>query len=123
MVLLSLQKGRSDDDAALLRRHPEIVDLGPWLDDFAVTSAAMARLDLVIAVDTAVAHLSGALARPTWMLLASTPDWRWLLERDDTPWYPTMRLYRQPAAGDWGAVIERVAADLTRDYAAKSSRV
>ena len=122
-MLLSLQKSRSDDDAALLRRHPEIVDLGPWLDGFSATAAAVARLDLVIAVDTAVAHLGGALAHPTWMLLASTPDWRWLVGREDSPWYPTMRLFRQPLAGDWGAVIECVAAELQRSYAAKSSRV
>lgn len=118
----SLQKDRSDDDVALLRRHPEIIDLGPWLDDFAAAAAAISRLDLVIAVDTAVAHLAGALARPTWTLLATTPDWRWLVGREDTPWYPTMRLFRQPAPGDWGAVVERVAAEL-EDYAAKSSRV
>ena len=122
IVLLSLQKERTDDDVALLRRHPEIIDLGPWLDDFAAAAAAISRLDLVIAVDTAVAHLAGALARPVWTLLAATPDWRWLVGREDTPWYPTMRLFRQPAPGDWGAVVERVAAEL-EDYAAKSSRV
>ena len=112
VVLLSLQKERSEDDMALLRRHPEIVDLAPWLDDFAAAAAALARLDLVIAVDTAIAHLAGALARPVWTLLASTPDWRWLVGREDTPWYPTMRLFRQPSPGDWGAVIDRVAAEL-----------
>ena len=114
VVLLSLQKERSEDDAALLRRHPEIVELGPWLDDFASTASAVARLDLVIAVDTAVAHLAGALGRPTWTLLAFTPDWRWLVGREDTPWYPTMRLFRQRSPGDWGAVIDRVAAELER---------
>ena len=114
VVLLSLQKVRSGDDTDLLRRHPEIIYLAPWLDDFAATAAAVSRLDLVIAVDTAIAHLAGALARPVWTLLASTPDWRWLVGREDSPWYPTMRLFRQPAAGDWDAVIGRVAVELER---------
>jgi tetratricopeptide (TPR) repeat protein len=80
--------------------------------DFADTAALMPRLDLVISVDTAVAHLAGAMGRPVWVLLPFAPDWRWMLERADTPWYPTMRLYRQPAPGDWPSVIERVRGDL-----------
>ena len=123
VALLSLQKERTDDEVTLLRRHPEIIDLSSWLDDFAATAAVVARLDLVIAVDTALAHLAGALARPVWTCLAFTPDWRWLVGREDTPWYPTMRLFRQPTPGDWGAVIERVADALETDYGAKSSRV
>ena len=70
--------------------------------------AAIAELDLVITVDTAVAHLAGAMARPIWTLLPFAPDWRWLLERDDSPWYPTMRLFRQAHQGDWDGVFDRV---------------
>jgi ADP-heptose:LPS heptosyltransferase len=73
-------------------------------------------MDLVISVDTSLAHLSGALGRPTWVLLPEMPDWRWLRDREDSPWYPTMRLYRQTAAGDWNPVLARVAADLQREF-------
>ena len=66
------------------------------------------QLDLVISVDTAVAHLAGALGKPVWTLLSATPDWRWLLEGETTPWYPTMRLFRQVRPGDWAGVVERV---------------
>ena len=89
-----------------------VIDLSPQLTDFAETAGAILNLDLVIAVDTAVAHLAGALARPTWIMIAFSPDWRWLLNRDDSPWYPSVRLYRQPAPGDWDNVIARVAADV-----------
>jgi tetratricopeptide (TPR) repeat protein len=85
-----------------------IVDLAPDLGDFAETAAVIANLDLVISVDTAVAHLAGALARPVWLLLPYAPEWRWLLDRDDSPWYPTMRLFRQGKAGDWESLVERV---------------
>jgi ADP-heptose:LPS heptosyltransferase len=71
-------------------------------------------LDLVISVDTAVAHLAGALGRPVWTLLPSAPDWRWLMHRADTPWYPTMRLFRQPQPGAWDPVFAAVAAELRR---------
>jgi ADP-heptose:LPS heptosyltransferase len=73
-------------------------------------------LDVVISVDTSPAHLSGALGQRTWLLLPFTPDWRWLRERDDCPWYPTMKLYRQKATGDWNEVFSRVAADLQREF-------
>ena len=72
----------------------------------------MANLDLVISVDTATAHLAAALGRPTWTLIPLVPDWRWMLGRDDSVWYPTMRLFRQTTRGDWGDVIRRVAAAL-----------
>ena len=90
----------------------KISDLGKDLGDFADTAAAVGQLDLVITVDTSVAHLAGALGTPVWTLLPWVPDWRWLLDRDDSPWYPTMRLFRQPAAGDWDAVIGEVGAAL-----------
>ena len=104
----SLQKELSEADRALLHQT-SIVDLSPHFGDFADTAAAIAQLDLVIAVDTAVAHLAGALGKPVWILLAFSPDWRWLLEREDTPWYPTARLFRQSIRGDWEGVFERVA--------------
>jgi tetratricopeptide (TPR) repeat protein len=89
-----------------------IPDLAGHLGDFADTAALIAELDLIITVDTAVAHLAGALGRPVWTLLPFIPDWRWGLEREDTPWYPTMRLFRQPAAGDWDSVIQRIVGEL-----------
>jgi hypothetical protein len=89
-------------------RAPAIVDHTAALRDFADTAALISELDLVISVDTAVAHLAGALGRPVWTLLPFVPDWRWGLEGDHTPWYPTMRLFRQAAPGDWRDVVERV---------------
>jgi ADP-heptose:LPS heptosyltransferase len=74
----------------------------------------MEELDLIISVDTSVVHLAGALGRPVWTLLQFVPDWRWGLESAQTPWYPTMRLWRQPALGDWNSVIQRVAAELAK---------
>jgi hypothetical protein len=86
-----------------------LVDCTDDLKDFADTAALIANLDLVITVDTAVAHLAGAMAKPVWILLPFAPDWRWLLHRQDSPWYPTMRLFRQPTWGDWHSVIMQVA--------------
>ncbi|MEG4067956.1 tetratricopeptide repeat protein [Microcoleus sp. Pol11C2] len=107
----SLQKEVSEADRALLNQT-SIVDLSPHFGDFADTAAAIAKLDLVISVDTAVAHLAGALGKPVWILLAFSPDWRWLLEREDSPWYPTARLFRQHQRGDWEDVFDRVAEGL-----------
>ena len=78
-------------------------------------------LDIVIAVDTSIAHLAGALGRPTWILLPHTPDWRWLLNRDDTPWYPSVRLFRQDETRDYGSVIARVRSELMAMTAVPSS--
>lgn len=89
-----------------------LIDVAPDLIDFAATAAAVASLDLVISVDTAVAHLAGALAKPVWLLLPHIPEWRWLIDRDDSPWYPSMRLLRQSRPGDWGELISRVSAEL-----------
>jgi hypothetical protein len=92
--------------------HGKITDLSGELEDFTETAGALLALDLVISTDTAVPHLAGALARPAWVMLAFVPDWRWLLDRDTSPWYPTMRLFRQSRSGGWGRVVERVAAEL-----------
>lgn len=100
---LALQKDIPDRDAALLDRLT-LLDLG----DFADTAALIEALDLVITVDTSVAHLAGALGKPTWILLPFCPDWRWLTGREDSPWYPSARLFRQTTPGDWAGVIRRV---------------
>ncbi len=85
---------------------------GEELIDFADAAALLSGLDLVITVDTAMAHLAGALGKPVWILLPHVADWRWLKNREDSPWYPTARLFRQAVAGDWASVIERVAGEL-----------
>jgi ADP-heptose:LPS heptosyltransferase len=115
---VSLQVGPRAKDLAALAEGT-IVDLSPELTDFAETAGVVKNLDLVIGVDTAVVHLAGSLGKPAWAMLAFSPDWRWMLNRDDSPWYPTMRLYRQTRPGDWTNVISRVAADL-REKAARS---
>jgi tetratricopeptide (TPR) repeat protein len=107
----SLQVGEPAAGLALLDGM-KIVDLSPWLTDFAETAAAVCHLNLIVTVDTAVAHLAGALARPAWLMLPSAPDWRWLLEREDSPWYPTARLFRQKEARDWTGVAREMAAAL-----------
>jgi ADP-heptose:LPS heptosyltransferase len=89
-----------------------LVDLCALQKDFADTAAAISRLDLVISVDTSVAHVAGAMGKPVWTLLPYLSDWRWMVDREDTPWYPTMRLFRQTRQGEWGAVFERVAREL-----------
>ena len=91
---------------------PGFVALGPWLSNFSDTAYALSGMDLVITVDTALAHLAGALGVPTLLLLPFGPDWRWMLGRDDSPWYPSMRIYRQAVPGNWDEVIRRVVADL-----------
>ena len=104
----SLQKGPAARDLLDMPIDMNLVDLSTHLNDFADTAAALANLDLLITVDTAVAHLAGALGKPVWILLTHNPDWRWLLDRDDSPWYPTARLFRQNVAEDWSSVIKRV---------------
>ena len=110
--LYGLQVGPRAADLQSLPPGPPVIDLSPWLSDFAATARAMQALDLIVTVDSAPAHLAGALGRPAWVLLPFVPDWRWLLERDDSPWYPSLRLFRQPTFGDWPAVFERVAASI-----------
>jgi tetratricopeptide (TPR) repeat protein len=105
---VSLQKDPKASDLAFLRERTGIVDLTGHLTDFTETAALVSCLDLVITVDTSVAHLSAALRRPTWILLPYAPDYRWLLDRDDSPWYPSVRLFRQTAIRDYGEVVDRV---------------
>jgi tetratricopeptide (TPR) repeat protein len=114
IAFFALQKGKAAADAADPPAGMALADLGTALGDFADTAAAVTALDLVITVDTSVAHLAGALGKPVWILLSHVPDWRWLLERRDSPWYPTARLFRQPARGDWAPAIAEVAAALDR---------
>ncbi len=106
-VWVSLQKEVRDADRTALEAS-DILDVSAELGDFADTAALISSLDLVISVDTSVAHLAGALGKPTWVMVPFAPDFRWLLDREDTPWYPKMRLFRQSRAGDWDGVIARI---------------
>jgi len=106
----SLQIGRTDTPPL-----PHLISLAPFLSNFSDTAYALSGMDLVITVDTSVAHLAGAMGIPALVLLTYQPDFRWMLDRDDSPWYPTLRLYRQPAFGDWESVIRRLVSDLTQD--------
>ena len=110
----SLQKGEAASQAGTPPAGMRLVDLTAGIADFADTAALLGQLDLLISVCTSVAHLGGAMGVPTWVMLAHSPDWRWLLEREDSPWYPSMRLFRQKTAGDWPGVIERVAVALAQ---------
>ncbi len=108
---ISLQVGEAASQTKLLPPR-SLVDPTGELDDFFDTAAVIAALDIIISVDTAVAHLAGAMARPVWLLVPFVAEWRWLLNRDDSPWYPTMRIFRQPHPGDWDGAVGRVAAQL-----------
>ena len=111
---VSLQKQPRPADAETLRKSPAIIDLTRDLTDFAETAALLSCLDLVISVDTSVAHVSAALGRPTWILLPHLPDYRWMFDREDSPWYPSVRLFRQDARGDYAGVLDRVRAELLK---------
>jgi hypothetical protein len=116
--LFSLQKGTGAEQLAEATGRFPVIDYGSRLDvrtgAFVDTAAAMKGLDLVISCDTAAAHLAGALGVPVWVPLSFAADWRWLLDREDSPWYPTLRLFRQEKLGDWGPVFARMAAELRR---------
>jgi hypothetical protein len=109
---IGIQRELRGEDADLLAREPRVMQIGAELDDFADTAAVIALADLVVSVDTSVAHLAGAMGRPVWILLPFSPDWRWTLAGESSPWYPTARLFRQPSLGDWDSVIERVRREL-----------
>ena len=112
--IISIQRELRSGDADALARLGNVTHVGDALADFDDTAAVMALADLVISVDTSVVHLAGAMGRPVWVLLPFQPDWRWLLGREDSPWYPTVRLFRQPRPGDWDSVIARVRDELSR---------
>jgi hypothetical protein len=107
--LYSLQKGQTPQTSTGVPAGLELIDLSSRLHDFAETAGAIENLDLVISVDTAVAHLAGAMGKPVWVLIGYVPASRWMLDRNDSPWYPTMRLFRQPAMDDWSTPIAQIA--------------
>ena len=119
-LFVGLQPQVREADHAAFHAWPRLVDARASLQDFGDTAALVSCLDLVITVDTSVAHLAGALARPVWNLLRFAPDWRWMLERSDTPWYPTMRLYRQRTLRDWSGVTADVRRDLEAFVSART---
>ena len=114
--LVSVQKNISATDRTLLEAHPEVLRFENDLDDFSDTAALCELLDLVITVDTSVAHVAGSLGKETWLLLPKNPDWRWLLNRADTDWYLNMRIYRQEELLNWAPVIDRVKNDLNTHF-------
>jgi tetratricopeptide (TPR) repeat protein len=120
---VSLQKNPRGEDAEALRERPEIVDYTADLSDFAETAALVWCLDLVISVDTSVVHLAAAMGRPVWLLVPFVPDWRWLLGRNDSPWYPTLRIFRQGETREYRSVIERVRVELAALVKAASKSV
>jgi Flp pilus assembly protein TadD len=115
---VSLQKEVPAGDAATLATYPEVLQPGDALIDMAATAAVIAALDLVISVDTAVAHLAGTMGKPVWLMLPFSPEWRWLGSRGDSPWYPTARLFRQKRPGDWRSVAEAMRAALAERFTA-----
>jgi hypothetical protein len=110
VTFYSIQVGKGSEQ--LPRYADRIHDLAPELTSWSRTAAALMELDLIITVDTSVAHLAGALGRSTWICLGAAPEWRWMLESADTPWYPSARLFRQERAGDWGNVFAEIAVAL-----------
>ena len=111
-----LQRGSGRRDLWDIELPPHCVDIAADLRDFSETAAILQELDLMITVDTSVAHLSGALGRPTWVLLHHEPDWRWMMDRKDSPWYPSVRLFRQPSRGRWDIVVDRLREALLQEF-------
>jgi hypothetical protein len=112
IALLALQKGPKTGQAGAYYGRAPLINIGAEIDDYDDTMAILDNLDLLVTVDTSVAHLAGAMGRPVWIMLPRAPDWRWLLERTDTPWYPSMRLFRQGTARRWDDVMRTIAAEL-----------
>jgi tetratricopeptide (TPR) repeat protein len=113
----SLQKGEAVKEVMNIPKGMQLYDYSNELTDFSDTAALIENLDLVISIDTSVAHLAGALGKPIWTLVPFVPDWRWLLNREDSPWYPTMKLFRQPLIGDWKSVFSTVLDNLQQKLA------
>ena len=120
-AFICAQRDISSTDAGVLEERPEIQSFGDPLGDFSQAAALVSRLDLLISVDSSMAHIAGALGKPVWVLLRHTPDWRWLVDRVDSPWYPTARLFRQSANCNWNEVMEQVAAELQKFLETNSS--
>jgi hypothetical protein len=110
--IYSLQKGPATRQLEEFAAQPAINDIATEFEDFTDTAAAVQNLDLVISVDTSVLHLAGAMGKPTWALIPFAAEWRWMLQRNDSPWYPTMKLFRQNKWGDWPGVLDRIAENL-----------
>lgn len=106
--LFILQKNLSDTDRAIINGNDRLTFIGDELRDFSDTAAIVEQMDLIVTVDTSLAHLAGALGKPVWILLSWAPEWRWLLDRTDSPWYPSARLFRQPRYRDWVSVVTDV---------------
>jgi ADP-heptose:LPS heptosyltransferase len=118
----ALHMNAKPNEVAELQRHPNVHDLRESIMDFEDTAGYLRQMDLVITVDTAVAHLAGAMGKPTWTLLPNAADWRWRMHRSDSPWYPSMRLFRQPSAGDWNRVLAEISHCLFNHGAQLSTR-
>lgn len=119
--LYGLQKGHGQKEIAATGADPLIIDLGPHVDDFADTAAAVRELDLVLMTDSSVAHLASSIGKPVWNLLCYFPYWLYLHEREDSPWYPAMRLLRQTKAGEWDSLFKRAHAELEKAVALKKA--
>ena len=114
MRLYGLQKGPTANQIRDLSDEITITNLGDELEDFTDTAATIENLNLIVSVDTSVLHLAGAMGKPAWALFRFEGNWRWLLDRQDSPWYPTMKLFRQKKPGDWPDVFDRVAEELQK---------
>jgi Tfp pilus assembly protein PilF len=121
ITFFSLQLGAGSEQASSPPPGMSLIDLTDQIRDFEDTAALIDQLDLVISIDTAVAHLAGALGKPAFIMLPFAPDWRWLIDRCDSPWYPSMRLFRQEITGEWYPVISRIASDISRYFYQKKS--
>jgi tetratricopeptide (TPR) repeat protein len=113
-VLVTLQKGPAQSQIGLYWGRAPLINLGPEIRDYADTMAILDNLDLLVTVDTSVGHLAGAMGKPVWIMLPFAPDWRWLLDRQDSPWYPSVRLFRQKVPRQWEPVVAEIAAELGR---------
>jgi ADP-heptose:LPS heptosyltransferase len=114
VTFLSVQKGDRAEDAATPPAGMNLVNLSPEISDFEDTAAIITIADLLISVDSSPVHLAGGLGRPAWVMLPKLPDWRWLLDRNDTPWYPSVRLFRQATHENWNNVVHEMANELAK---------
>jgi hypothetical protein len=118
---VSIQKDLREADASFLATQSAMLHFGEELHDFSETAALCELMDVVISVDTSVAHLSAALGKPTWIILPANADWRWFLERKDSPWYPSVRLFRQEKIGEWKNVFDALEVELNQGLVANNT--